>query len=314
MALTNKQYQSLLNEYDKRRSEAEYYMNLHLDEIRTKIPEFAQLEDKRSLVAADFARRRIDNPSLSLADLDRELAEISEQKDNLLRNNGYTPEYIMPRYQCTDCEDTGFINRQKCHCFKQAEIEILYRQSNIREFLQTENFSKLSTDLHTNEDLVRFNQAVEICHSFINNFDNTYRNILFCGTVGTGKSFLSCCISHELLNLGHSVIYFSSSELFATISSNTFHNNAVSESIPNEDLYNCDLLVIDDLGTEIGGQFVNSSLFTCLNERFLRHKPIIISTNLSLSEIHDRYSDRVFSRIAGSFDMVKLTGPDLRIQ
>ena len=140
------------------------------------------------------------------------------------------------------------------------------------------------------------------------------RKKFFYGTVGTGKSFLSGCIASELLQTGHSVIYFSASGLFDTLARYAFDSRA-KEALSGfyEDLYNCDLLIIDDLGTEMTNTFVASQLFSCLNERHLRKNATIISTNLSLEELRDRYSDRVFSRITSHYDLCKLTGPDIRM-
>ena len=138
--------------------------------------------------------------------------------------------------------------------------------------------------------------------------------MFFYGTVGTGKSFLSGCIAKELLQQGCSVIYFSSSGLFETLARYSFDFRE-KEALYGfcEDLYGCDLLIIDDLGTEVTNNFVTSQLFACLNERNLRRKSSIISTNLNLSELRDRYSDRIFSRITSNYSLCKLTGPDIRI-
>lgn len=125
---------------------------------------------------------------------------------------------------------------------------------------------------------------------------------------------MSGCIASELLQTGHSVIYFSASGLFDTLARYAFDSRA-KEALSGfyEDLYNCDLLIIDDLGTEMTNTFVASQLFSCLNERHLRKNATIISTNLSLEELRDRYSDRVFSRITSHYDLCKLTGPDIRM-
>ena len=145
------------------------------------------------------------------------------------------------------------------------------------------------------------------------NFKEDYHNLFFYGTVGTGKSFLSGCIAKELLETGNSVIYFSASGMFELLAMYSF--DAVKESLYGlyDDLYDCDLLIIDDLGTEITNNFVTSQLFSCLNQRHLRQKATLISTNISLEELRDRYSDRIFSRITSSFTLCKLTGPDIRI-
>jgi DNA replication protein DnaC len=150
--------------------------------------------------------------------------------------------------------------------------------------------------------------------NFVENFKQDYHNILFYGTVGTGKSFLSGCVASELLKNGHSVIYFSSTGLFDNLARYTFDTKEKEAlSAFYQDLYNCELLIIDDLGTEITNSFVASQLFSCLNERNLRKRATIISTNLSLEELRDRYSDRVFSRITSSYTICKLTGRDIRM-
>ncbi len=113
---------------------------------------------------------------------------------------------------------------------------------------------------------------------------------------------------------GISVIYFSASGLFDTLARYAFDIKS-KEALHDlcEDLYSCGLLIIDDLGTEITNSFVTSQLFTCLNERHLRGRSVLISTNLSLEELRDRYSDRIFSRITSHFTLCKLTGPDVRL-
>lgn len=314
MSLTNNQYQTVMRIYDERRSNAIRIRNNHLEEVRSKLPEYSNLEDMTSQVAISYGMRLIEDESASIDDMDQELRRISEAKRNLLIQNGFDPSYVEIKYSCPDCEDTGYVGNDKCHCFHVTQLDLLLSQSHIRKFLQTENFSNLREDMCEGEDLSRLKKAVQMCHEFVDNFDTNYQNFLFCGTVGTGKSFLSCCIAHDLIESGHSVIYYSATDLFNTISANTFHKDEdQSDGISNRDLYECDLLIIDDLGTEIGGQFVNSSLFTCLNERYLRHKAVIISTNLSLEELQNRYSDRVFSRLLGNFDRIMLTGADRRV-
>ena len=315
MSLTAEQYQSIIRLYDKRRLDAIHTQQLHLEEIRSQIPAYSELEDEAAAIALSYARLALDKPDIPLDEMDARLSEISAAKQELLREHGISPSYAEPPYFCAECGDTGYIGTRKCRCFKQEEIQLLYNQSNIRKQLETENFSNLRYDLFEGEDAERFGKAVSVCKGFIENFDKNPQNLMLFGTVGTGKSFLSGCIAHELIESGHSVIYFSASDLFATMSANTFRkSNEPRGEIANRELFDCDLLVIDDLGTELNSQFVNSSLFTCLNERQLRHKPLIISTNLSLAEIHERYSDRVFSRIVGNFDILKLTGPDLRVK
>ncbi len=190
----------------------------------------------------------------------------------------------------------------------------LYEQSNIQDMISRENFSTLSYSYYQGEDLERFTRAVKICKDFVQNFIQDYQNLFFYGTVGTGKSFLSGCVAEQLLSQRHSVIYFSAASLFDTLAKYAFQSKE-KEALSGfyQDLYNCELLIIDDLGTEVTNAFVTSQLFSCLNERNLRKHSTIISTNLSLEELRDRYSDRIFSRITSNYTLCKLTGPDIRL-
>ena len=147
----------------------------------------------------------------------------------------------------------------------------------------------------------------------IDNFEQKPSNLLFYGDTGVGKTFLSNCIAKEVLEKGKSVIYFTAFQLFDILSKGVFEKDADAITA-HQNIYDCDLLIIDDLGTEMWTHFSSSQFFSCLNERILRKKSVIISTNLSLQELRDRYSDRIFSRITSNFDLCKITGPDIRMQ
>ena len=319
MALSNQQYESIMRRYEQTRDDNRYVWEQRRETVYNRIPEYRKLEDSVGSVSVAKAKCLLDGDETALSELHSFIEDISQQKKALLESNGFSADYLDPIFTCPDCRDTGYIEtadqtREKCHCLRQQELSILYEQSNIQEMLAQENFSTLSYEYYQGEDLERFQGAANICRDFVQNFKQDYRNLFFYGTVGSGKSFLSGCVANELLKAGHSVIYFSSAGLFDTLARYTFDAKA-KESLYNfyEDLYNCELVILDDLGTEMTNSFVASQLFSCLNERHLRRKATIISTNLSLEELRDRYSDRVFSRITSNFTLCKLTGPDIRM-
>ena len=329
MALTNQQFESIMRGYELTQNRNRRLLEERENEIYRTIPEYQKLVESTGSLAKACAKKLIDGDEQAIVVLKKELAQLSVQKKLLLKQHGYDEDYLEPIYHCNLCQDTGYIaassdlsgdtasengTREKCRCFRQKEISLLYEQSNIQEMIERENFSTLSFDYYEGEDRKRFQEAVRISLDFVQNFEQDYQNLFFYGTVGTGKSFLSGCIARELLQAGHSVIYFSSSGLFDTLARYSFDAKA-KETLYNfyKDLYNCDLVIIDDLGTEVTNSFVTSQLFGCLNERILRKKATIISTNLNLEELRDRYSDRIFSRITSNFTICKLSGPDIRI-
>lgn len=319
MALNNTQYESIIKGYEQTRDRNRHLLEERRSLVYREVPGYQELEASVAGISVAQARLMLDGDTNALDNLHASLAAIAEKKKAKLEAAGFPADYLSPIYDCPDCQDTGYIEtadgrKEKCHCFHQQEISLLYEQSNIQEMIANENFSTLSYEYYQGEDLARFEKAVKICQNFVQNFKQDYHNLFFYGTVGTGKSFLSGCIAGELLQQGHSVIYFSSSGLFDTLARYSFDMKA-KEALYNfyKDLYNCDLVIIDDLGTEVTNSFVTSQLFACLNERHLRKKPTVISTNLSLEELRDRYSDRIFSRITSNYTICKLTGPDIRM-
>lgn len=319
MSLNQEQYDSIMKSYEKAREENRYLLAARKEEIYTRIPDMQLLDGEVRSLALSRMHTLLDTEGDGL-NYSEEISRIPQKRKALLIQAGYPSNYLDPIYTCEDCKDTGYVTdvsgvKRKCLCFQRKEQAVLYEQSNIRQVILTENFATLSYDYYQGEDLNRFQRAVVKSKEFVSQFGSEYKNLLFYGTVGTGKSFLSGCIAKELLDRGYSVIYFSSIGLFDLLARYSFDIKA-KESLYNfyKDLYNIDCVIIDDLGTEVTNSFVTSQLFSCLNERNLRQKATIISSNLNLEELKDRYSERVFSRITSNYTLCKLTGPDIRMQ
>ncbi len=314
MSLTNAQYDQILHQYEMKQLHNRREAERKLAYVYDHIPGYRDLDDSVAALSVAQGKKLLSGDEDAMEDLRDILAELSGRKAQLLEDAGLPADYLEPVYECPDCKDTGYIDGQKCHCFKQAMITLLYEQSNTQEMLRTENFHSLSYEYYEGEDLSRFKNAVKTCQNFIKNFNSDYHNLFFYGTVGTGKSFLSGCVAKELIESGHSVIYFSATGLFDLLSKNSFdYKNRDELRDTYADLYQCDLLIIDDLGTELTNQFVTSQLFALLNERHMGKKATIISTNLSLEELRNRYSDRIFSRITSNYEICKLSGQDIRM-
>ena len=305
--ITNSQFKAITADYEKIQNKNRHILLQRKEEIYARIPAYQELEQQISSLCIMQGRKLLSGDKQALDDMKKQLHVLSAQKQQLLKEHGYPADYLDPVYDCPDCQDTGYLpNHSKCHCMKQKIAHYLYEQSGLENLLETENFSHLSTDYYQGEDLARFKKTVQNARKFVSDFSSHYRNLLFYGTVGTGKSFLSCCIAKELLDAGYCVLYFSACSLF----------DRISEYLAQlyQDLYACDLLIIDDLGTELSNGFVASELFTILNERHLRKRSTIISSNISLEELSEHYSERLFSRITSNYELFKFTGSDIRIQ
>lgn len=322
MALTNFQYDQIMRTYEQHRLEDEYRRRRRYNSITGKLPEIRELDNQISALSLKQARRLLDGDQSALDTLKAEIHALSQKKLALLQENGYPSDYLDLHYTCPDCRDTGYIGNQKCHCFKKAVIDLLYTQSNLREILEKENFDTFSLEYYSSNHIDSLTgrssrEAVEIalnsCREFTRTFGSEFRNLLLYGDTGVGKTFLSHCIARELLDQSYSVIYFTAAQLFDIFARNTFRREEET-GFDYEHIYGCDLLIIDDLGTEMANSFTNSQLFICLNERILRKKSTLISTNLSLEDLKNIYSERVFSRITSAYTVLRLTGDDIRIQ
>lgn len=322
MALTNTQYNAIIRRYEAKQLENQRIINERTKAVYSSLPRLQKIDDTISSLSVAQAKKLIEGDSAALAKLKGELNLLIQEKKSLLTAHGYPENYFEPPYDCPDCKDTGYIGNEKCHCFKQASIDFVYTQSNIKKILEKENFQNFSYNYYSDEEvnpsiglssLATAKRAVAHCKDFLRSFDTTFGNLFFYGDTGIGKTFLSNCVAKELLDTGHSVIYFTAFELFHIFEKNVFSKeDSASEDYQN--IFNCDLLIIDDLGTELVNSFTNSQLFLCLNERILRQKSTIISTNLSLNQLVDTYSERTFSRISSNYTMIKLFGDDIRIQ
>lgn len=324
MGLNNSQYNAIMREYDRKQFVNKYDMDQRIAKIYRSVPQLEELDSSIGSMAVARARKMLEGDKTALEKLKEDFRDLEEQRNILLASGGFTQDDMEMQYHCGDCKDTGYKNNKKCHCFKQAVIELLYTQSNLKQILMRENFEAFSYDFFSPSQMVGnfgvsqldyMHQVVEKCWSFIKSFDTSFQNILFTGTTGVGKTFLSNCIANELIRRCQSVIYLSASELFDIFSKNKFDFDPQENM---EEMYqyilDCDLLIIDDLGTELTNTFTTSQLFYCINERILRKKSVIVSTNLSMNMLRDIYSERVTSRIISEYEIIQLLGEDIRIQ
>ena len=306
MKLNNSQYDTIMRMYDAKQSHARAVLNSRYEEISVRIPEYDELRKETASIAAEAARAAIRGDMSKRDKLSQKLDSINEEKHILLTSAGYPQDYLDLHYDCPLCKDTGFVNGSKCRCFKQAAIDLLYNQSNIKKILLLENFSNFNYDWYSEdyidpvsgisalENIVNVTKNV---NSFLSDFPSG-DNLLFYGDTGVGKTFLTHCIAGELLGKGYSVLYLSAIDLFDLFSKYAFDNDSEADYRDVfSQILDCELLIIDDLGTELVNSFTNSRLFYCINERILAGLSTIISTNLSLEELMNTYSERIFSRL-----------------
>ena len=320
MPLQNYQYDKIMREYSKTQSRNRRLLEEHKQEIYAKIPRIREIDEEVATLSTQKARALLSGQASGTEDLKAAISLLSQERTALLVCNSYPEDYLELPYTCPLCQDTGYVGDKKCICFKKAEIELLYTQSNLKEILKKENFEHFSFDYYS--DTMRneatglteretAKKAFDTARNFVRTFDTCFENLFLYGDTGVGKTFLSHCIAQELLDTAHCVMYFSAFDLFDLLADSKFSREKNEGA---EFILDSDLLIIDDLGTELTNSFVSSQLFLCINERIMRRKSTIISTNLKLENFSDTYSERTFSRIASNYQMVKLEGKDIRIQ
>lgn len=322
MALSNAQYDEIMRGYQNRQLRNRHLTQERLDTAYTNIPQLKSINDQIASLSVEAARKKLADDDFSYQRIKKSIDDLRNEKDSLLASHGYNENYFEPIYTCKDCKDTGYMNGEKCHCFKQEIINVVYSQSNIKNIISRENFSTFSFEYYSDEEinpttglssLATAKRAVAECQNFIEHFDSKPKNLFFYGNTGVGKTFLSNCVAKELLEKGYSVIYFTAFQLFDILSKGIFDRDADAIAA-HQNIFDCDLLIIDDLGTEFSNSFTTSQLFLCINERLLRQKSTIISTNLNLNQMIDMYSERTWSRISSNYSLIKLFGDDIRIQ
>lgn len=315
MGLTNKQFEQIMHQYDAKKNYHKDLLSSHEREIRQELPMYYQLREKLNGLRIKRLDASISGNENLVLQCEKEENEIKKQCEQLLIDNGYSNDYLSMSYDCPICKDTGFMpgTGNKCSCFIQAQTKLIFEQSGIYDLIKEQNFDTLSFEYFDDKESANYKNAITVAKNFIANFNSDYHNLLFYGNVGTGKTFLSCCIAKELMEKGVSVTYCSADQLFRSLIDLRFQEDKDSYFSFMEDIFERDLLIIDDLGTEHVTERIKSDLFTCINNRDIAQKATIISTNLSLEELNARYSERVFSRISSHFSFCKFEGRDIRI-
>lgn len=337
MKLNNSQYDTIMRMYDARQSRSRQEQSRRYEEVCQRIPEYPELRKRTAELSAAAARSAVLGSGSQRSSLSAQLADINAKKKLLLVSAGYPDDYLDPIYECPFCRDTGFVRAeaaaqhndgrlkegQKCSCFKQAAIDLLYNQSNLKKILLLENFANFNYDWYSEgyiDEVMGISALENIMNvtgdvnAFLSDFPSG-QNLLFYGDTGVGKTFLTHCIAKELLDQGHSVLYLSAIDLFDLFSRYAFdHDSETDYREAFSQILDCELLIIDDLGTELSNTFTNSRLFYCINERINAGLSTIISTNLNLQELMNTYSERIFSRITMSYGIYKIFGEDIRLK
>jgi DNA replication protein DnaC len=255
---------------------------------------------------------------ISAEDAERKAAACQKKIESLLIAAGYEKDALEYRPQCAKCADTGYADGKICACLTRFYIDQLFTDSAITKRMSEENFDTFDIALYSDscqngsvsprENIAKI---VRKAQDFICAFGTCPENLFIQGKVGVGKSFLAHCIACDVLNQGHSVVYVTAYNLVEQLT-------AVSLGRQDKELFDAfldaELLIIDDFGCERQTDYSEMLMLNIINERLVRAKPVIISSNLTASELNTRYDERIVSRIVGNFTGLRIIGEDLRLK
>ena len=319
MSYNNSVYKRIYDEYSKKYLIAREKADARARELRSKIPELAKIDKGLSLVGLE-----IFSASLSGGDYKSKLSEIKqknialqEKRASLLVENGYPADYSDVKYECEKCNDTGFIENTMCSCMREALTLAGIENSGFASLIKEQSFENFSLDYYSKnpKHLEIMKRNLDFLIHYADAFDaKASQSILLMGGTGLGKTHLSSALARRVIEKGNDVFYTGAIDLFSQFETQRFksYSNEPNEFI--ERYFECDLLIIDDLGTEMINQFSVSTLYNLLNDRLSRRKPTIISTNLSTDDIQKKYTDRITSRMLGEYQVLFFVGTDVRAQ
>lgn len=320
--MNNIDYDSILSGFQRKRLENSRISDNRKAEIYEKIPEIRLIDQEIASSSIQAARDRIRKLPVNKESVNAKNRDLAARKKELLKAHGYPENYLNPIYDCSICEDTGYYHGKSCKCLTQQIIDELYSQSTIRQILEKENFSTFTLEyyskepdgVHKHTPYENASNTLAKCKDYVEHFEISHPGILIYGETGLGKTFLSNCIAKALLDKGHTVLYLTSINLFENILSGIIMGNVREKDklMLYDYIYNCELLIIDDLGTEVPNTFVNSQLFEIINMRNNKSLATLISTNLSMHALSERYTERIMSRIIGGFTVFQLYGDNIR--
>lgn len=320
MAFSPDTYRKAAAELERRRAAANARATAFREEMLREIPRLAEIERLMALSSS-----KVVQAILSGGDVDATVERIKTENlalqvemSMLLREHGETAVNFEPQYTCPACQDTGVVNGKRCSCFEALLREESCRALSDLSAMRPTSFDTLSLAYYSEKPegksgispRARMREVIEYCRCYAEDFDGRDVSLLLRGPTGVGKTHLSLAIAGAVMQKGYSVVYGPVQKLLHRLEKEHFGR---ADGDSEEVLLGCDLLILDDVGTEFSGSFYTSALYNIINGRMLDGKPTIISTNLNQQELAARYGEAIASRITGTFQPLVCAGADIRL-
>lgn len=320
MGYNKQNFKRIREEYANKHFIAEQAADKRRAELHAKIPGLAELDRRLSRTCVDIMGVGLMPENRREAEferLHRENEALCAERDRLLIAHGYPADYTDVRYDCPKCGDSGYVGIQMCSCMRNALIMAGFESSGISRLLETQTFESFSLAYYRNDPQVYTNmeKVFGVMRDYARNFEpGKSGNLALFGGTGLGKTHLSSAVARCVIEAGYDVLYVTALDLIADFESEQFGSRTTVRGELTDKYFDCDLLIIDDLGTEVANQFTVSTIYNVLNIRINRKAPMILSTNLGRQDLLKKYSDRITSRIFGEFRPLLFMGTDVRLQ
>lgn len=325
----------ILKEYQTSRDSKIYEAERRKQLLEEKYPALVEINNEIHMVGSKATKAVLLNPAKSAEikeDAAKQLSLLKEKKISFLNSIGISENYFEPDFNCKRCNDTGYEGNVKCKCFEKKLIELNYKSTHIDKLLNKNNFETFNLEVfskecfknrETTESVSAYDRMKAIykhCLNYCENFESGAKNLIFFGGTGVGKTFMSCCITKALVDRGFTVEYYKSDNLMSLAEKNKFKSKyPMGEVVDIELKYNslltCDLLVIDDLGSEYVTELRESELYSIIEHKMINETSFIINTNLDKLGILQKYGSRLYSRIFSqeSSTAIQFLGKDIRV-
>lgn len=287
-----------------------------------RFPEAAEIEKKLASTALESARAvlRGANSKEELDSLREKNSELRGRLRDILESVNLSENYLEVQHECEKCDDEGFIDGIMCECMRNMLKKESYKKLSGMSPLELSSFDSFRLDYYPESPLESGSQSprqrmqiiLDFCKKYANDFTKNSPSLIMVGNTGLGKTHLSLAIASDAIEKGYGVIYVSAQNMITKLEKEKFQNYSKNSGESEQHFIDCDLLIIDDLGTEYSTSFSNAAVYNIINSRIMMSKPTIVSTNLNMKELEKNYSPRMVSRIIGNNIRLEFLGLDIR--
>lgn len=316
MGFNKENYRRIKEEYDGKYLAAQEMARLRRAEVHTALPEIEKIDRELSATGFKIFDATLRGDMAKLDEVNAENLELQKKRAEIMQLAGFAPDYTEIKYECEECGDTGTVGFSMCKCMRKRLVEASIESSGMSDLIKRQTFSNFSLEYYNQSP--ESSKRMGTIYNYLKNYAESFEteksgNLALFGGTGLGKTHLSSAVAGKVIEKGNDVYYISAMNLFADFEEKRFGSSSSYESTGEiEQYFTCDLLIIDDLGSEMINQFTVSCLYNVINSRLNHKKPTIISSNLTQDEFRKKYWDRISSRVFGEYLVLHFIGNDIR--